>query len=408
MFRLPVLSIQVVILTAFVSAVAFVIPCEAKSAARTRTQLTVQRVVDLREKSQAKSVTVLSTDDARALLNAGNLTAAQDEYEKLLQNEKTAENYAGLAEALILQDKLYETNAVLTEAKKHDFANTPNILAIKAQLLCRKANTASMPNFSIFMDAAVSLCKRALVADPKNKNALITLENVRSKRLKKAREMEANGDLFWARLLYEDLLKEKKDDVVASAALDRIAMLQPDSTRDSDGKSNNKREFSFYRAKPGPKEIPAGTTVSIAFDTPLNCEKARIGNQFFVQTVEPIAGADGYVVLQAGAKIRGTVTDMSDPTKNATNGHSSETCDLQIRFDGVVSSGALSNLVTASLVSRGGTIARYREGSNLPIATSAVPIPSYTWLCSKKGDPVDVRVGDRFLLEFSKALLVDP
>ncbi len=339
------------------------------------------------------SISAQSADEESAmdLLSAQKYSAAEHQFEKLLQSDTSAENYAGLAESLAMQNKVHEAEVVLREARAHNFANDSNVAAVGGHVCYLHANVVSYAKYDLYMEASVVLCKRALAVDPHNQIALATLEKVRSKRLEKGKEFEKNGDLVLAQFEYENLLKEKNDDIDASSALSRLLRLRRLSET-----TMNKVNSAF-------NEIPAQTKVQIAFDTPLNSDTSKPGDKFSARTLEPITEMDGYVVLPEGAVTKGTVTQSGEWTSDQ---HISKKGRVQLRFDSIEAIGIAPIPLVAELVSHGGVIASKRHGQNIPIPTSAVTTLPFTWLCAKKGTIIDVRVGDQFSLEFPDGVRV--
>ncbi len=338
-------------------------------------------------------------ESAKDLLSAQKYSAAQHQFEKLLQSNKSAENYAGLAESLAMQNKFHEAEVVLMEARAHNFANDANVAAVGGQVSYLHANAVSYVKYTLYMEASFVLCKRALAVDPHNQIALATLETVRSKRLEKGKEFEKNGDLVLAQFEYENLLKEKNDDIDASSALVKLKLRRDGNLLLS--KTTTKIVNSMFDGEF--REIPARTKVQIAFDTPLNSDTCKPGDKFSARTLEPIAEMDGYLVLPEGAVIKGTVTQSNEWTSDQ---HISKNGRVQLRFDSIEAIGIAPIPLVAELVSNGGVIASKRHGQNIPIPTSAVPTLPFTWLCAKKGTIIDVRVGDQFSLEFPDGLRV--
>lgn len=336
---------------------------------------------------------------AKDLLNAKRYTDAQLMFEKLLQSDKTAENYAGLAESLAMQNKVHEAEVVLREARANNFSNDASVEAVTGHVMYMHASDVSYTKYNLYLEASVTLCKRALAVDPQNQIALTTLKNVRSMRLEKAKEFEENGDLLLAQFEYEELLKEKNDDDDANSALVKLKL---EMDRFKLLSKTLGRQVSLFDGKF--REIPARTKVEIAFDTPLNSDTSKPGDKFSARTLEPIADKDGYVVLPVGATIRGTV---SQPTESTSEQHMSDKGMVQLRFDSIEASGIDPMLLVARLVTRDGIIHGTRNNQNISYDTS-VDYPRFlsTLFLGKKGKAVDVRVGDQFSLEFSDGLRV--
>lgn len=340
-------------------------------------------------------------DRAMGFLSDQKYRAEQERFEKLLQSNKTAENYAGLAESLAMQNKVHDAEVVLREARAHDFAKDAKVTAVIGYVCYLHAIMVPYVKYTLFMESSVVCCHRALSADPHNQIALHTLEKVRSKRLEKAKEFEKNDELVLAQSEYECLLKENNDDVEARAGMSKILALreEPDVLP---SKSVVKRERSMFSG--GFREIPARTVVQIVFDTSLNGDTSKPGDKFSARTLEPMTERDGYVVFPAGAVIKGTVTRASEWMPEQPN---SRRGIMQLRFDSIESKGMAPLPLAAEFVSHGGLIPRKRDGRIIPIGTSPNSTLPFTLLfpASKHGS-TEVRAGDQFELDFVDGLRI--
>ncbi len=57
------------------------------------------------------------------------------------------------------------------------------------------------------------------------------------------------------------------------------------------------------------RQIPAGTEIRAALDTPLSTKTSHVGDRFTATITQPVAGSGGAVAIPAGAKIHGEVTE---------------------------------------------------------------------------------------------------
>ena len=58
------------------------------------------------------------------------------------------------------------------------------------------------------------------------------------------------------------------------------------------------------------RDIPLGTEIRAALDTPLSSRISRVGDRFTATVVQPIRAADGEVVVPAGSIIEGEVVEL--------------------------------------------------------------------------------------------------
>ena len=58
------------------------------------------------------------------------------------------------------------------------------------------------------------------------------------------------------------------------------------------------------------RDIPLGTEIRAALDTPLSSRISRVGDRFTATVVQPIRAADGEVVVPAGSRIEGEVVQI--------------------------------------------------------------------------------------------------
>ncbi|MBS1953350.1 MAG: hypothetical protein JST89_04135 [Cyanobacteria bacterium SZAS-4] len=357
-------------------------------------------------------------ENRAALTDEQKYAQAQQHYENLLRSNKSAENYAGLAESLALQNKIHQALVVLREASKNNFGKDANVAAVGGHVSYLTANsvTVSYVRYKLFMEAAVVLCKRSLAIDPHNQIALDTLKMVTSKRFEKAREFERSGDLLLAQDEYEDLLKENKDDSKAKYGLAKVVGLRLENGANVPDFDRISKILNFSDLKSGKTsslfagaldEIPAQTKVRIVFETPLNSETSKPEDKFSVRTLEPMTEINGYVVFPEGSVIKGTVVQAN----GWASGQSiSQKGILQLRFDSIEATGIAAMPVVAKLASHGGVIHYIRNGDNLSYDTATESPHMPTLLTSafiaKKGKVIDVKVGDQFKLEFLEGLKV--
>ncbi|CAN5684681.1 hypothetical protein BH10CYA1_BH10CYA1_03510 [soil metagenome] len=351
----------------------------------------------------------IDVQSAKELLSAKKYIEAEHVYRELLKIKKSAENYAGLAESLAMQNKITDAEVVLREARATNFGDDANIAAVGGHVCYLHANAISYTKYGLYLEASLNLCKRALAMDPNNQIALDTLKKIRLKRLEKAKEFEKNGDLVLAQFEYQELLLERSDDAEASLGLGKILKLRGERGEDVDVISASKRhgmnaiKLMKSMSDGFVREIPAQTKVLVIFDSPLNSDTSKVGDKFSARTLEPIAEKDGYVVLPVGAVIKGTVTRASEWTSDA---HFTANGKVQLLFDSIEAPGIAPIPLVAEFVSDGGVIGSIREGQNISINTATFPRPPFTWLLAKQGRIVDVRAGDKFRLVFPDGLRV--
>jgi len=109
-----------------------------------------------------------------------------------------------------------------------------------------------------------------------------------------------------------------------------LALAQPPSQ--SDNPNNNDQEQAPAMQSPNPapaetqsdqpalsdrpqplareRDIPLGTEIRAALDTPLSSRISRVGDRFTATVVQPIRAADGEVVVPAGSRIEGEVVQI--------------------------------------------------------------------------------------------------
>jgi tetratricopeptide (TPR) repeat protein len=157
-------------------------------------------------------------------MQTGKYAEAEHDYTSLLKTQKSGEIYAGLAESLLMQNKVQEAQLVLKEARERNFSNDANVLAVSGHAFYMRAKTVSVTSYSLFLEAAVVKCKRALAIDPTNQIAsrTLVLAEERSKKLEKAFAFEKADKFDSAVAEYESILKERSDDVEAIMGIRRI------------------------------------------------------------------------------------------------------------------------------------------------------------------------------------------
>jgi len=96
------------------------------------------------------------------------------------------------------------------------------------------------------------------------------------------------------------------------------------------------------------RDIPLGTEIRAALDTPLSSRISRVGDRFTATVVQPIRAADGEVVVPAGSRIEGEVVQIEHgrvvPALRG-KGH------LDLRFRDFLLANGEAIPVTATLVS---------------------------------------------------------
>jgi peptidoglycan hydrolase-like protein with peptidoglycan-binding domain len=89
--------------------------------------------------------------------------------------------------------------------------------------------------------------------------------------------------------------------------------------------------------------LPEGSVIIVRTTTPLESSTARVG-QTFETTVEEAIGADNYVVIPAGSRIRGTVT-FAQPADRQRSGV------IEVSFDRLILAGGASYPLSGRLTS---------------------------------------------------------
>ena len=89
--------------------------------------------------------------------------------------------------------------------------------------------------------------------------------------------------------------------------------------------------------------LPEGSVIIVRTTTPLESSTARVG-QTFETTVEEAIGADNYVVIPAGSRVRGTVT-FAQPADRQRSGV------IEVSFDRLILAGGASYPLSGKLTS---------------------------------------------------------
>lgn len=107
--------------------------------------------------------------DADNLLTANKYKQAEEAYRTLLVDDETGDVYAGLAVALAKQawpSKILEAEKILRKAKGN-FSDNPNLMAAGGYVsFVHAKNVASPAKRDQYLEAAESLCKRAVASNP--------------------------------------------------------------------------------------------------------------------------------------------------------------------------------------------------------------------------------------------------
>jgi tetratricopeptide (TPR) repeat protein len=111
----------------------------------------------------------LSLHDADTLLINNKYKEAEDAYRQLVESDASGDAYAGLAVSLAKQSwpaKILEAEKVLRQAKGK-YEENPNILAAAGYVsYIHSKNVASPAKRDLYLEAAETLCKRAIKANP--------------------------------------------------------------------------------------------------------------------------------------------------------------------------------------------------------------------------------------------------
>jgi len=107
--------------------------------------------------------------DADNLLLANKYKEAEDAYRELLDDDSSGDAYAGLAVALAKQSwpaKILEAEKILRQAKGK-FADNPNVMASAGYVSYVHSKTVASPaKRDLYLEAADTLCNRAIKANP--------------------------------------------------------------------------------------------------------------------------------------------------------------------------------------------------------------------------------------------------
>ncbi|HWR13992.1 MAG TPA: hypothetical protein VN577_04135 [Terriglobales bacterium] len=90
----------------------------------------------------------------------------------------------------------------------------------------------------------------------------------------------------------------------------------PNTTAPADQDQNapvfDQRSASNNTQQSGEYSVPAGTEIKAALDSALSTKTSQIGDQFTATVIEPVRDAGGAVMIPAGAKVRGEVTEAEE------------------------------------------------------------------------------------------------
>ncbi len=95
-------------------------------------------------------------------------------------------------------------------------------------------------------------------------------------------------------------------------------------------------------------EVPAGTQIRAALDTPLSTKTSKAGDRFTATLTEPVNGSNGVLVLAGGARVEGEVAEADESRMSAAFRGKSK---LSLRFRDIVSPGGQTIPLTATLIS---------------------------------------------------------
>jgi hypothetical protein len=77
------------------------------------------------------------------------------------------------------------------------------------------------------------------------------------------------------------------------------------------------------------RSVPEGTTFSVRINEEISTRTARVGQTFSATLIEPLRAADGTVVVPAGARVHGQVTQVQ------ASGNAGQRADLGVAFTSV-------------------------------------------------------------------------
>ncbi len=111
----------------------------------------------------------ITINDADEMLIENRYKQAEDAYRELLETDESGDVSAGLAVALAKQSypaKIQEAEKVLKEARQK-FSENPNVIAAGGYVsFVHSRSVASPAKRDLYLEAAESLCKRAIKANP--------------------------------------------------------------------------------------------------------------------------------------------------------------------------------------------------------------------------------------------------
>ncbi|HEY9871095.1 MAG TPA: tetratricopeptide repeat protein [Candidatus Obscuribacterales bacterium] len=114
----------------------------------------------------ARAMTMAEADN---LLIANKYKDAEEAYRELLEEDDTGDAYAGLAVSLAKQQwpaKILEAEKILKKAKSK-YADNPNLMASAGYVSYVHSKTVASPaKRDLYLEAAETLCKRAIKANP--------------------------------------------------------------------------------------------------------------------------------------------------------------------------------------------------------------------------------------------------
>lgn len=160
-------------------------------------------------------------------------------------------------------------------------------------------------------------------------------------------------------------------------------------------------------APTGSGQIPVNTEMHAALDTPLSSKTSRPGDRFTATVADPVRGTNGAVIVPAGSRVEGEVTD-AEQSEAVPALHGKP--QLSLRFRDIVLPGGQTVGVTATLVSVNSTTSKSNrkagegqiqsgtEGKGAEMGAGAGSVPDLIFGSPLKGLAIGTLAGGGYVL----------
>jgi len=144
----------------------------------------------------------------------------------------------------------------------------------------------------------------------------------------------------------------------------------PDGSRNAPAATPGTQNSASIADSAAGDEIPAGTQIHAALDTPLSTKTSKPGDRFTATLTDSVRGSNGFMVLASGARVEGEVAEADEGKMSAALRGKGK---LSLRFRDIVSPSGQTIPLTATLISVNDTngsnaTKMNREGQEMPSA----------------------------------------